>query len=145
MNKQTEQDKQAQGEQTTYTDIPTRQLTDLLEVSALDYTRVKALEKTYLAQGLSCFVTLKQACSMLPYNSQYVRQLVLSGKIEGIKVSGIWYLYKPSILAYQEQAENRLLQRYDLYLKPEDVVTLEQALKDRHIDYRLKKGYKSNE
>lgn len=43
MNKQTAQDKttNAQGEQTTYTDIPTRQLSDLLEVSALDYRRVK--------------------------------------------------------------------------------------------------------
>lgn len=142
MNKQ---DKQAQGEQTAYTDTRTRQVTDLLEVSALDYRRVKALEQAYIQDGLSCFVTLKQACSMLPYNSQYVRQLVLQGKVEGIKVSGIWYLYEPSIIAYKEQMQDRLLQRYDLYLKPEDVVTLEQALKDRHIDYRLKKGYKSNE
>ena len=139
------QDKQAQGEQTTYTDIPTRQLTDLLEISALDYRRVKALEQAYIKDGLSCFVTLKAACSMLPYNSQYVRQLVLSGKIEGIKVYGIWYLYKPSIIAYQKQMQDRLLQRYDLYVKPEDIVTLEQAIKDLNITYRLKKGYKSNE
>lgn len=142
MNKQTAQ---AQGEQTAYTDTRTRQVTDLLEVSALDYTRVKALEQAYIQDGLSCFVTLKQACSMLPYNSQYVRQLMLQGKIEGIKVHGLWYAFKPSLQAYQEQAQDRLLQRYDLYLKPEDVVTLEQALKEQNITYRLKKGYKSNE
>ncbi len=139
MNKQ-DKTTSTQGKQ-TYNDIPTRQLTDLLEVSALDYRRVKALEQVYITQGLSCFVTLKAACSMLPYNSQYVRQLVLSGKIEGIKVSGIWYLYKPSIIAYQKQAQDRLLQRYDLYLKPEDMVTLEQALQQANITYRIKKGY----
>jgi hypothetical protein len=143
MNKQ-DKTTSTQAEQ-AYTDISTRQLTDLLEVSALDYRRVKALEKTYLTQGLSCFVTLKQACAMLPYNSQYVRQLVLQGKIEGIKTQGIWYLYKPSIIAYQKQRENRLLQRYDLYVKPEDMAVLEQAIKDLNITYRIKKGYTSNE
>lgn len=143
MNKQ-DKTTSTQAEQ-AYTDIPTRQLTDLLEVSALDYRRVKALEQAYLKDGLSCFVTLKAACAMLPYNSQYVRQLVLSGKIEGIKVYGIWYLYKSSIIAYLAQGENRLLQRYDLYLKPEDIAALEQALKDLNITYRLKKGYSNHE
>jgi len=142
MNKQ---DKQAQGEQIAYNDTITRQVSDLLEVSALDYRRVKALEQAYIQDGLSCFVTLKQACSMLPFNSQYTRQLVLQGKIEGIKVSGIWYLYKPSIVSYQEQAETRLLQRYDLYLKPEDIAALETYLKQANITYRIKKGYSNHE
>ncbi len=143
MNKQ-DKTTSTQVEQ-AYTDISTRQLTDLLEVSALDYRRVKALEQAYIAQGLSCFVTLKSACAMLPYNSQYVRQLVLQGKIEGIKVYGIWYLYKPSIIAYQKQMQDRLLQRYDLYVKPEDIAALETYLKQANITYRIKKGYKSNE
>lgn len=143
MNKQ-DKTTSTQGKQ-TYNDTITRQVSDLLEVSALDYRRVKALEQVYIKDGLSCFVTLKAACSMLPYNSQYTRQLVLQGKIEGIKTQGIWYLYKPSIIAYQKQMQDRLLQRYDLYIKPEDIAALETYLKQANITYRIKKGYSNHE
>ena len=51
-------------------------------------------------------VTVQAAAEATGYNIQYLRRLLRSGKLEGIKIGQLWLMEMQSLEMYLQQVEN---------------------------------------
>lgn len=78
---------------------------------------------------------------------QYVRRLLLQGKLEGIKVDhdhyNKWWIYIPSLDRYLENSRRtEQKRRFILRAELEDREVIERALEEAGIDFSLELAYK---
>ena len=52
------------------------------------------------------YVTVQAAADLTGYNIQYLRRLLRSGKLEGIKIGQIWLIEIQSLEMYLQHVEN---------------------------------------
>lgn len=57
-------------------------------------------------------VPVQAAAEFTGYNIQYLRRILRSGALEGIKIGQIWLIDMESLLAYLERAESTSDRRY---------------------------------
>jgi excisionase family DNA binding protein len=57
-------------------------------------------------------VPVQSAAEFTGYNIQYLRRMLRTGALEGIKVGQIWLIDMESLLAYLEYVESTLDRRY---------------------------------
>jgi hypothetical protein len=82
--------------------------------------------------------------------TQYVRRLLLEGKLEGVKLDHghyrKWHIYRPSIDRYMEEhRRTEQARRFILRAELEDREKIEAALDEAGIDYSLELAYKGKE
>ena len=51
-------------------------------------------------------VTVQAAADVTGYNIQYLRRILRSGKLKGIKIGQIWLINKESLVAYLQHVES---------------------------------------
>jgi excisionase family DNA binding protein len=51
------------------------------------------------------WITTQQAAELSGYHPEHLRRLIKQGDIEARKVSIVWIIHRPSLLAYLDQAE----------------------------------------
>jgi len=68
--------------------------------------------KTDLPQVLNNHISVQVAASYSGYSTQYLRRLLRTGKLEGIKIGQLWLVDKGAFDLYIEQAQNATDQRF---------------------------------
>lgn len=72
---------------------------------------VPSIEKDTL-QVLDDHISVQAAASYSGYNTQYLRRLLRTGKLEGIKIGQLWLVDKGSLDLYIELAQDTTDQRF---------------------------------
>lgn len=90
---------------------------------------------------------LSEAAEMAEYQRQYVRQLVLDGKLEAVKISrkgfNKWFVNPESIEEYKSRTVTRGgLRRFILRMELESEGAAREALDATGIEYSLELQYK---
>jgi hypothetical protein len=120
----------------------------LAEKSLLPSDIADGKQSEVSAEELESYTGIKGAQKELGLGySQYVRRLLLQGKLEGIKVAhshyNKWYVYRPSIEAYTENhRRTEQARRFILRAELEDREAIEAALEAAGIEYTLELAYK---
>ena len=68
--------------------------------------------KAVSSQVLNNHISVPTAASYSGYSTQYLRRLLRTGKLEGIKIGQMWLVDKGSIDIYIEQAQDATDQRF---------------------------------
>jgi len=63
-------------------------------------------------QVLNNHISVQVAASYSGYSTQYLRRLLRTGKLEGIKVGQVWLVDKAALDLYIEQAQDATDQRF---------------------------------
>jgi hypothetical protein len=61
---------------------------------------------------VSKHITVQAASDVTGYNIQYLRRMLRSGALEGIKIGQIWLIDMESLLAYLDYVESTTDRRY---------------------------------
>jgi excisionase family DNA binding protein len=67
---------------------------------------------TNTSQILNNHISVQVAASYSGYSTQYLRRLLRTGKLEGVKIDQLWLVEKGALDLYLEQAQEATDQRF---------------------------------